>query len=326
MAWTGVAGADQGSGGFSAFGAAASVNIGGASAQLNWASTVGFVSDGYALKFGSTQSNAVLTFQNPIGLDAGTAGTYAAREINVTAGTGGDSTVLSGVISGSASSDLLKTGTGTLNLTAANTYAGRTLVEQGTLLASGPSGAGALNATAGVIIKNTGTLQMGATNQFNTTTPAPVTLNGATGTGNAATFSVNGSSQGSTTANGVGALTLASTSANNVVDFNSKNGVVTFASLTLNGSTLTINNYLSNSGTSGGPDELIFNGDETANLSSINFTGYGASTETQIGTSGFYEVFPGVAAVPEPTTLLGGIFLIGAAGWTQRRRLRRVVA
>ena len=27
-------------------------------------------------------------------------------------------------------------------------------------------------------------------------------------------------------------------------------------------------------------------------------------------------------AVPEPTTVLGGVLLIGAVGWTQRRRLR----
>ena len=138
--------------------------------------------------------------------------------------------MLSGIISGSASSDLLKTGTGVLNLTATNTYAGRTIVEQGTLQASGPSGVGALNATAGVVVKSTGTLLMGAANQFNTSMPAPLTLNGATGTGNAATFSVNGFSQGSTTANGVGALTLAANSANNVIDFTGKNGVVTFAS------------------------------------------------------------------------------------------------
>ena len=256
VVWTGTAGQDQGSGGFSAFGAAASVNIGGASGQLNWASTTGFVADGYALRFGSTQSNAVLTFQNPIGLDAGTAGTYAAREINVTLGstTVINGTVLSGVVSGTNTSDLLKTGNGSLTLTAANTYAGRTIVEGGTLVAASTAGR-ALNGTAGVIINSGGTVQMGAANQFNATTPAPLTLNGTAA--NAATFSVNGNSQGSTAANGVGALTLASTSSNNVLDFNSKNGVVTFASFAPNGAALTINNYLNNNGTSGGPDQLI---------------------------------------------------------------------
>ena len=312
---------DQGSGGFSAFGAAASVNLGGATAGVTW-NTGGFVNDGYALKFGSTQSNAVLTFQNPIALDAGTTGlVYTAREINVTKGTGGDGTVLSGVVSGSASSDLLKTGTGTLTLTASNTYKGRTIVEGGTLVASSTSGT-ALGGTAGVIINAGGTVQMGAANQFSATTPAPLTLNGTSA--NAATFSVNGNSQGSTTANGVGALTLASGSSNNVIDFNSKNGVVTFASFAPNGATLSINNYLNNSGTSGGPDELVFNQDESANLGNIVFNGYGASTEANLG-GGFFEVFPGAASVPEPATVAGGLLMVGALGWKLRRGAGRAL-
>ena len=208
--------------------------------------------------------------------------------------------------------------TGTLTLTGANTYTGATTISGGVLNLANPTGA-ALTGTS-ITVNTMGTLQMGATNQLNTATPAPVTLNGAT-------FSVNGFSQGTKTANGVGALTLASTSANNVIDFNSKSGVVTFATFAPNGATLTINNYLNNSGTSGGPNELIFNQDQGANgtndLGNFVFTGYGPASEQSLG-GGFYEVFP--TAVPEPATVLGGLLLVGALGWNQRRRLQGLVA
>ena len=150
--WGAGTGTELGSGGFSAYGAAASVNIGGAAtpATLTWGTTASFVADGFALKFGSTKSNAVLTFLNPIALDGGTAGTYAAREINVTAGAGGDKTVLAGAISGSNSTDLIKTGTGALGLAVANSYAGNTILAGGNLILGNASGLG------------TGTLNIGA--------------------------------------------------------------------------------------------------------------------------------------------------------------------
>ena len=79
---------EGGNGGFSAFGSNATVNIGGARATMTWnnigAAPDGFVSDGYALTFGSTRSNATLTWQNPIELNAPANGTYALREISVT--------------------------------------------------------------------------------------------------------------------------------------------------------------------------------------------------------------------------------------------------
>ena len=210
---------------------------------------------------------------------------------------------------------LAATNTGTLTLTGANTYTGATTVSGGTLALVNTSGA-ALSGTSQISINSGGTLLMGAANQLNAATPAAVTLSGTAGA--AATFSVNGNSQGGTTANGVGALTLTAASTNNVIDFGGKAGVVTFASLTTNGAVLTINNYITNNGASGGPDELIFNQDESGNLNNIVFTGDGASMEAALG-NGSYEVFP--AAVPEPATWFGGLLLVGAVGWNQRRRL-----
>ncbi len=158
---------------------------------------------------------------------------------------------------------------------------------------------------------------MGAANQFSATAPAPVTLGGTAGAGNAATFSVAGFSQGSKSANGVGALTLSAGSANNILDFGSKDAVITFTSFTTNGATLTINNYENNNNASSGPDELIFDQIESGNLADIVFTGFGSATEKEIGNTSFYEVFP----VPEPATILSGWLLAGALGWSQRRRL-----
>ncbi len=161
-----------GNGGFSAFGSAASVNIGGAAtpATLTWGNSAGtgFVQDGEQLIFGSTKSNARLDFLNPVALDSGTAGNYTARTVQVIGGTGGDKTVLAGVISGSNSTDLEKTGTGTLVLPAANTYAGRTIIEAGTVAATtlpGPvivAAGGTLTAGSGATSTDTvGTLRTG---------------------------------------------------------------------------------------------------------------------------------------------------------------------
>ena len=150
--WAAAAGpsTNSGSGGFSAFSTDTTrfltVNLGGASAAVTWGGQTGtdvqFIQDGYALKFGSTKSNATVIWQNGINLDGGTSGNYLVREINVTRGVGNltDLTRISGAITGSASTDLLKTGTGVLELSAINTYLGNTLVQGGTLVVSGTLG------------------------------------------------------------------------------------------------------------------------------------------------------------------------------------------
>ena len=140
-----------GSGGFSAYsgpgngnGNTLTVNLGGSAAQINW-DDPGFVAGLYALKFGSADSNSTVIFENPIDLDysaastpATGAGTYETREINVTKGVGNpaDKTIMAGTISGSAGFDLVKTGTGVLELDAANNYAGGTTVAGGVLEAA----------------------------------------------------------------------------------------------------------------------------------------------------------------------------------------------
>lgn len=151
---------EGGNGGFSAFGSAASVNIGNSATptSLQWGSA-NFVQDGYALKFGSTKSNAFLNFLNPLQLDNGT--NYQLREINVVKGTGTDRTVLAGAISGTANADLVKTGTGTLEMPfgVTNTYSGNTNIVGGTLLINGfNSGTGRVAVSAGGTLGGSGTI------------------------------------------------------------------------------------------------------------------------------------------------------------------------
>lgn len=161
--WT-TGSTDRGEGGFSANGGNASISIGGASpTTLQW--NVGrFLGNGFALKFGSVTANARITLANNIELDNGSlTNEYFAREIRVidNASSSSDLARLSGVISGSANADLLKTGAGTLELTNTNTYTGNTLIAAGTL-ALGIDHAIANSATAVVM---GGTLDVGSFNQ-----------------------------------------------------------------------------------------------------------------------------------------------------------------
>jgi autotransporter-associated beta strand protein len=131
---------ERGSGGFSAFGADATVDlstVGGG--DLNWEDN-GFVNSGYALLFGSTRANAKVTWVDNIRLTSvQPTVNYNAREfraIDNPASTA-DVAVLSGIISGTVHDDFLKTGNGELILTGSNSYQGATHVTDGTLRVNG---------------------------------------------------------------------------------------------------------------------------------------------------------------------------------------------
>lgn len=164
--WTDFAGlsatTNVGGGGFSAYSEYSTdpartltVNIGGnlTPTTLFWNDSAAtnpqlFITDGYALKFGSVRSNATVLWQNPIRLDGNSDGSSSTifenrvREFSVTRGVGNaaDQTQLNGLIDGSPSTDFLKTGTGVLVLTNVNTYQGNTFVNAGELRVSGHSG------------------------------------------------------------------------------------------------------------------------------------------------------------------------------------------
>ena len=151
LTWSGVDGAgasiaeERGSGGFAAIGSAVSVdlNAGGAD-NLVW-EAIGFLDSGFALILGSRNATARTTFIDNINLTqtppllTPPALNYNAREIRVVdnPGSASDSAEVSGVISGSLQNDLLKTGDGLLELTAANTMQGMILLNAGTLKLTG---------------------------------------------------------------------------------------------------------------------------------------------------------------------------------------------
>ena len=121
-----------GDGGFAAIGGPLTVSIPNGGSPLAWGSTPYFVPAGNVLTFGSAAANAQVNFTDDIDLTGGT------RQIDVAAGAGGDSVLISGNLMDSSAGStgaLTKTGNGTLILTGTNVYAGPTTIAGGVLQA-----------------------------------------------------------------------------------------------------------------------------------------------------------------------------------------------
>jgi len=145
----------SGSGGFSAYGAPRTVNIGNAAGALTWASG-SFLADGSTLILGSRVSDNTLTFANPINLNS------ANRVVEVNDGISPTDidAILGGALTSSvdASGMLTKSGAGTLVLAGTNTYAGGTNLLEGRLIVG--------NGTTGTL-SNTGIVYNEAALAFN---------------------------------------------------------------------------------------------------------------------------------------------------------------
>lgn len=131
---------DRGSGGFAAIDADASVDLGVAGVSDVLWEQKGFVQSGFALVLGSAQAAARITFIDNLSLSSGESNiNYNAREIRVpdNAASTLDRAVLSGVLTGTTHNDFLKTGAGTLELTAVNTFLGAAIIHAGTLVVTG---------------------------------------------------------------------------------------------------------------------------------------------------------------------------------------------
>ncbi len=141
-----------GGGGFAAFGADRRVNLGGAAAGVTWGSGQ-FVPSGQALLLGASNATHRVTFENPLALGG------AVRTIRVEDGAGAVDAELGGVISGGTANDgLVKTGSGTLRLSAPNTYGGATTVSNGLLLVNRSVGNGQLRVVRDAGLGGTGTV------------------------------------------------------------------------------------------------------------------------------------------------------------------------
>jgi fibronectin-binding autotransporter adhesin len=238
------------------------------------------------------------------------AGTITGATFGLTLAGAGNGSVSS--IIGTTSGSLTKNGTGTWTLSGANTFTGTTTVNGGTLVLANGSGS-ALGATSAVTVNSGGTLFLGANNQINNT--ATITLNGGT-------FAKGNFSEGSASTAGAGALNL--TAAGSHLDFGSGTvGDLTFASFAPGANTLTIDNWtgtFGTVGTEGLTDRLIFASDQSGNLGSFNFTGFGpGSVEFNLG-NGYFEIVP----VPEAGTYFSGSIVLALILLHHRKQLRRL--
>ncbi len=270
------------------------------------------------------------------------------------------STSFAGVIqNGSGTVGLTKIGSGTLTLNGTNSYTGVTTVTSGTLnlTRAGTAGNGGTLSASTALNLTGGTLLLSASNAIGTASAVNMnagtyrvanassegtaqTITGATYSGG--TASGGGTATGGTAtpgsnpnAQGVGGLTL---SGNSTLDFGSGKSTQVFGAFDpTNGGasnyTLNIANYtttttnilVGTSGTDGSDDRLVFNegganggnGLTSAQLADITFGGVQDAGQIFLG-NGYYEV----GAVPEPTTILGGLLLVGFLGYRERRRMK----
>ena len=141
-------------GGFAAYGANRTVNLGGAGATETWGQN-GFLNSGMPLILSSSSANATLNFVNPIQLNG-------QNVFQVNRGSAPVDANLMGSISSSYYVwGITKTGNGILELSAVNnSYRGPTVVSSGTLLVTGTlTGGGGVNVqpTSDFVYSNTAT-------------------------------------------------------------------------------------------------------------------------------------------------------------------------
>jgi autotransporter-associated beta strand protein len=201
---------------------------------------------------------------------------------------------------------ITKTGAGTLILSGSNLYSGGTTVDGGTLLVNNTvgsgTGSGVINVNnSGTTLGGTGTILAGSNN---------VTIN--TGA------NIAGGTDGS-----VGTLTLTTNAL--VISgtyLNDINGA-TADRITLSG------NLVLNAGAT--LDFSVINAPTAPIYNLVTYTGTLSGTFIEVGTPAGYDVIYNaqsidLVAIPEPGTWIGAALALAAIGFTQRRRLRGLVA
>jgi len=252
----------------------------------------------------TNNSSNVQTFAGPIALGAAQIWNAASANLGFSGSInnagfvltidGANNTAISGIVSGSGG--LTKIGTGTLTVSGTNTYIGTTTVTGGTLL-------------------------LGADNTLSTATSPGATRGLALGGG---TLNVNGTSQGSAVGSGLslGALTLSS---NSTIQLTSNDSVqdIFFSDYNRTGGLLTITGWSGATGGSGTGGGIFFSTSATFSadeLAQISFSGFSQGAQLiALAGSSFNELTP----IPEPSTVVMAIGLLGLVGCQGRRRTPR---
>lgn len=216
---------------------------------------------------------------------------------------------------------------GSTVLASTNDYTGQTRISGGTLAVSNgaitPSGtltSGTIEGTSEVIIESGGTLALvgdtSVTNRINDA--AIITLDGGT-------FKLNGLSEGTTTATGLGNLNLLSTS---TLDYDAPAtlGILSFSGVgtQVDGAVLRIADWNGAVAIGGGASQLLFAGvgsdfASRYDQSEVQFVGYDTGYLIVQGIS-FYEIVP--VAIPEPSSV--ALLLFGAGVCFCRRQNRKI--
>lgn len=190
-------------------------------------------------------------------------------------------------------------------------------VTSGTILEAAKDGA--LGGNTGITVSSGGTLLLsgGAGDHINKA--ASLNLSGGT-------FDLGGVSEVdagplSSTTNGLGALTLSSTSTLDFGTFGLGTSIVQFGGVGTQSGILQVTDF------DFGIDRLLFSGEAASftslyDQSEVSFNGGPGYQAIQFGTNEYFEIVP----VPEPATIFGALGLLGLVGYRERRRVTAVLS